>query len=78
NIVLDVPVDECVRRNALRARQVPEAVIRQHAEALKAGFPSQAEGRLLVLANAQCQGSESVNRNRFVVKRSRAPLIARV
>lgn len=77
NIVLDVPVDECVRRNALRARQVPEAVIRQHAMTLKAGFPSQAEGRLLVLANAPSQGGASVNRNRFVVKRSRAPLIAR-
>ena len=68
NIVLDIPLEECLKRNANRDRKVPEEVIRQHAQTLRAGFPTSAEGRLVVLGNSL------TSRDRFVVKRVRAPL----
>lgn len=68
NIVLDIPLEECLKRNANRDRKVPEEAIRQHALTLRAGFPTSAEGRLLVLGNSL------TSRDRFVVKRVRAPL----
>lgn len=41
-VFFDVPVDECVRRNGTRGRQVPEAAIRAMAERLEP--PEEEEG----------------------------------
>jgi|JI102314DRNA_FD_contig_31_8476489_length_1585_multi_3_in_0_out_0_2 predicted kinase len=68
NVVLKVPVEECIRRNAGRERKVPDEVIRAHAATLYGGgMPTPSEGRVLVLE----PGS---GRFRFRVRRVRAPV----
>lgn len=66
NVVLDVPLEECLKRNAGRDRKVPEDQIRQLAATLHGGgMPTPREARLLVLSPGSA-------RNRFVVNKSRA------
>ncbi len=49
-LLMDVPLDECIRRNKLRKRQVPEPVIRDmHKTLYEIGFPRPYEGKLVVL-----------------------------
>lgn len=66
NVVLDVPLEECLKRNAGRDRKVPEDQIRQLAATLHGGgMPTAREARLLVLSPGSA-------RNRFVVHKWRA------
>lgn len=66
NVVLDVPLEECLKRNAGRDRKVPEDQIRQLSATLRGGgMPTPKEARLLVLSPGNA-------RNRFVVNKSRA------
>ncbi len=49
-LLMDVPLEECIRRNKLRKRQVPEQVIRDmHKMLYEIGFPRPYEGKLVVL-----------------------------
>lgn len=49
-LLLDVPLEECIRRNKLRKRQVPESVIRDmHKTLYEIGYPRPYEGKLVVL-----------------------------
>lgn len=65
NLVLDVPVEECVRRNASRARKVPEQVIRDVGAEIAGNLPTRSEGRLLVIQPGSTPG-------RFIVKQARS------
>lgn len=65
NLLLNVPADECLRRNKGRARQVPENVIREIAVIMYGdGYPRPSEGQLLVLGSGSAPG-------RYVVQRLR-------
>jgi len=67
HVLLDVPLQECLRRNRLRARQVPEAALIEMAEALtwKGGVPSRREGHLVVLKPGRAVGEFFVDRVRM-------------
>jgi predicted kinase len=66
HVFLDVPVEECMRRNALRERKVPEVAFRELAAALAwpGGIPSRREGQLIVL-------NPGDSRSTFLLKRVR-------
>jgi predicted kinase len=56
-LVLDVPLAECMRRNRLRERVVPDhAMERIHRELKGQGWPRTREGRLIVLKPGQTDG----------------------
>ncbi|MBS1991489.1 MAG: ATP-binding protein [Cyanobacteria bacterium SZAS LIN-3] len=67
HIFLDVPLEECLRRNSLRSRQVPEAAMRELADALTwpGGVPSRKEGHLIVLKPGDAIGDFIVDRVRM-------------
>jgi predicted kinase len=71
HVFLDVPVEECLRRNSLRDRKVPEAAIRELAEALtwKGGVPTRSEGHLVVLKPGSNPSDFLVDRVRLHGKR---------
>ena len=66
HVFLDVPLEECLRRNALRERKVPVEAFQELAKALsrKGGIPSRREGQLVVLNPGHDRGS-------FLLKRVR-------
>lgn len=65
NLLLNVPADECVRRNKGRARQVPENVIHEVAAMMYGdGYPRPFEGQLLVLGSGSGVGLYIVERLR--------------
>ena len=51
NVFLNVPLEECLRRNSLRDRKVPEQAMHDLSGMLNSqgGIPSRSEGRLVVL-----------------------------
>ena len=67
HVFLDVPLEECLRRNALRDRKVPEEGLRKLAQALasKGGVPSRREGNLIVLKPGDGVGDFIVDRVRM-------------
>ncbi len=66
-LLLHTPLEECIRRNKLRKRQVAEDVIRSMHETLYGdGYPRLYEGKLVVLAPTT-EGKEH-----FLVQRIRA------
>lgn len=65
NLLLNVPVEECIRRNAGRSRQVPEQVIRDFAVTMYGvGYPRLHEGQLLALGSGSAVGQYVVERLR--------------
>ena len=66
HVFLDVPVEECMRRNSLRDRKVPDEAFAELAHALtwEGGIPKREEGNLVVLNPGR-------ERHEFLVKRVR-------
>ncbi len=49
-LVMDVPLDECLRRNALRKRVVAESIVRMmHGSLNGGGWPQASEGRVIAV-----------------------------
>jgi|GEM_PF-948495 len=71
HVFLDVPLEECLRRNALRERKVPEEAMRQLAESLTwpGSVPSAKEGDLIVLKPGDAIGDFLVDRVRQTGRR---------
>ena len=67
HVFLDVPLSECMRRNALRDRKVPEEAMRELAEALTwpGGVPVRKEGDLVVLKPGDAVGDFHLDRVRL-------------
>ena len=47
--VIDTPLDECIRRNGLRSRVVPEHILTNMYKSLHSNFPSSKEGVVKVI-----------------------------
>jgi len=71
HVFLDVPLEECLRRNALRERKVPEEAMRQLAESLSwpGSVPTAKEGDLVVLKPGIAIGDFVVDRVRLNSRR---------
>lgn len=70
-IVLDVPLEECLKRNQKRSRQVPEPAMQRMAATLKREFPTAAEGRVTVVRSGPEVGQF------FIMPPSETPLVIR-
>jgi predicted kinase len=67
HLFLDVPLEECLRRNSLRDRKVPEEALIELADALtwKGSVPTRREGHLVVLKPGRTVGEFLVDRVRM-------------
>ncbi len=67
HVFLDVPLEECMRRNSLRDRKVPDAAMKELADALtwKGSIPVRSEGHLVVLKPGRQIGDFLVDRVRM-------------